>query len=124
MQLSRPCNITYPIFFKSTFLYLHFLKLGPLNNHTSDDSPQNNCYGADNIDVRYRRGSTESHIEDGILAVLPGQPYRKKRHGVLTTHSVDRFSRIVMPAIYATFVVGYWVVCAALSPQRETLDLC
>ncbi|XP_020620040.1 gamma-aminobutyric acid receptor subunit rho-1-like [Orbicella faveolata] len=99
-------------------------ELGPLNNHTSDDSAQNNSYGPNNTEARYRRGSTESHIEDGTLPVLPGQPYRKKSHGVLTTHSVDRFSRILMPAVYATFVVGYWVVCAALSPQREALDLC
>ena len=111
--------------FSSTFVLLYFfLKLSPLNNHTSDDSAQNNSYGPNNTEAPYRRGSTESHIEDGKLPVLPGQPYRKKSHGVLTTHSVDRFSRILMPAIYATFVVGYWVVCAALSPQREALDLC
>ena len=113
---SKPCDITCSP--------LLFLKLSPLNNHTSDESGQNNSYGPYNTEARYRRGSTESHIEDGKLPVLPGQPYTKKPHKVLTTHSVDRFSRILMPAIYATFVVGYWVVCAALSPQREALDLC
>jgi len=116
-QKSKPCDMTY--MFSSIFL-----KLDSLNNHTSNDSAQSNSYGPNNTTARCRRGSTESHIEDGTLPVLPGKPYRKKSHGVLKTHSVDRFSRILMPAVYATFVVGYWVVCAALSPQREALDLC
>ncbi|XP_078350913.1 gamma-aminobutyric acid receptor subunit rho-1-like [Oculina patagonica] len=99
-------------------------ELGPLNNYTSDDSPQHNSHGPNNTEARYRKGSVESHIEDGTLPVLPGKHHRKKYHGAMATHPVDRFSRILMPAIYATFVVVYWVVCAALSPQREALDLC
>ncbi|KAJ7383320.1 hypothetical protein OS493_028865 [Desmophyllum pertusum] len=99
-------------------------ELDPLNNDNSDDSPQNNFYGPKITEVRYRAGSVESHIEDGTLSALPGKSHRKKSHGILSTHSVDRFSRIIMPAIYVAFVVVYWVVCATFSPQKEALDLC
>jgi len=98
-------------------------ELGPLSNHTSDETPNSNAHGPE-IAVRYRVGSVASHSEDETLTGLPGTLHKKKSSDVASLHSIDRLSRILLPASYAAFVVVYWVVCAALSPQREELDLC
>ncbi|XP_027054636.1 gamma-aminobutyric acid receptor subunit rho-1-like [Pocillopora damicornis] len=83
-------------------------ELGPLNNHTSDDSPQNKRYDAGVPDACYQVFSCK----------------RKRMKASPSVNAVDRYARILMPSVYGVFVLIYWLICALLSPQKESLDLC
>lgn len=92
-----------------------------MDNHVSEDSSRNNCYGTDVV-VRYPVKNEEEDEANG--SVIEVQRKRKTSRDIVPVHSIDRLSRALFPASYGVFVVVFWVVCATQSPQREQLDLC
>lgn len=93
-----------------------------LDNHVSEDSSRNNCYGTDVV-VRYpvKNEEEEEEANGSIMAV---QRIKKTSRDTVPVHLIDRLSRVLFPASYGVFVVVFWVVCATQSPQKEQLDLC
>ncbi|XP_022786469.1 gamma-aminobutyric acid receptor subunit rho-1-like isoform X2 [Stylophora pistillata] len=85
-------------------------ELGLLNNLTSDDSPQNK---------RYQAG-----VPNACFRLFSCKNKRKKGMYTPSVNAVDRYARVLMPSVYGIFVLVYWVICALLSPQKESLDLC
>lgn len=92
-----------------------------MDNHVSEDSSRNNCYGTDVV-VRYPvKNEEEDEANGSIMAV---QRRKTTSREIVPVHLIDRLSRVLFPASYGVFVVVFWVVCATQSPQKEKLDLC
>ncbi|CAH3178041.1 unnamed protein product [Porites lobata] len=96
-------------------------ELGLLDNHVSEDSSRNNCYGTDVVGRYPVKNEEEDEANGSIMAV---QRRKKTSRDTVPVHLIDRLSRVLFPASYGVFVVVFWVVCATQSPQKEQLDLC